>query len=115
VVELFERLAHHDASAPEMIMFSDNAKYFYASTVREWLEAHPTIWLLPLPTYAPNLNLIERLWKFVKEHLVTNIYYEQYKTFRAQVFRFLNHLDNHADALHTLMVEKFQIIQPKTA
>ena len=115
VVELFERLAHHYASAPEMIMFSDNAKYFYASTVREWLEAHPTMWLLPLPTYAPNLNLIERLWKFVKEHLVTNTYYEQYKTFRAQVFRFLNHLDNHADALHTLMVEKFQIIQPKTA
>lgn len=115
VVELFERILQQHAAAPEIIMFSDNAKYFYAPSVREWIEAHPSMWLLPLPAYAPNLNLIERLWKFVKEHLVKNTYYEHYKTFRAHVFRFLNHLENYTDALHTLMVEKFQIIQPKTA
>jgi transposase len=115
VVELLELVARQYATAPEIILFSDNATYFYATLVQEWFEAHPTMWLLPLPTYAPNLNLIERLWKFVKEHLVTNTYYEKYKTFRAQVFRFLNHLDDHVEALKTLMVEKFQIIQPKTA
>lgn len=114
VVEFLDLVARQYADAPEVIMFSDNAKYFYAPSVREWCEAHPNMWLLPLPPYAPNLNLIERLWKFVKEHLVKNTYYEQYKTFRAQVFRFLNHLENHVDALQTLMVEKFQIIQPKT-
>ena len=114
VVELFEVIAAHHPTAPEVIMFSDNATYFYSDHVRDWLEAHPRLWFLPLPPYAPNLNVIERLWKFVKEHLVKNTYYEKYKTFRAQVFRFLNHLDKHVDALKTLMVEKFQIIHPKT-
>jgi transposase len=73
------------------------------------VEAHPRCWLLPFPPYAPNLNLIERLWKFAKEALVKNTYDEKYKAFRAQVFRFLNHLDQYADELKTLMVEKFQI------
>ena len=115
VVELFEVIAAHHAVAPEVIMFSDNAKYFYSEQVRDWLDAHPRLWLLPLPPYAPNLNLIERFWKFAKEHLVKNTYYEHYKTFRAEVFRLLNHVDQHVEELKTLMVEKFQIIQPKTA
>lgn len=115
VVELFEVIDTEHASAPEVIMFSDNAKYFYSETVREWLDAHPRLWLLPLPPYAPNLNLIERFWKFAKEHLVKNTYYKHYKTFRAEVFRLLNHVDQHVEELKTLMVEKFQIIQPKLA
>ena len=115
VVELFDVIAAYHTTAPEIIMFSDNAKYFYSKRVRDWLDAHPQMWLLPLPPYAPNLNLIERFWKFAKEHLVKNTYYEQYKTFRAEVFRLLNHVDQHVEELKTLMVEKFQIIQPKIA
>jgi transposase len=115
VVELLELVARQYATAPEIMLFSDNAPYFYATRVQEWLETHPTIWLLPLPAYAPNLNLIERLWKFVKEHVVKNTYYEQYKTFRAHVFRLLNHVNTYMEELKTLMVEKFQIIQPTIA
>lgn len=115
VIELLERIAVHDAAAPQVILFSDNATYFYSGPVREWMEAHPRLWLLPLPPYAPNLNLIERLWKFAKEILVKNTYYEKYTTFRAHVFRLLNHLDQYVEELQTLMVEKFQIIQPKLA
>ncbi len=64
-----------------------------------------------LPSYSPNLNLIERFWRFVKERLVKNTYYERYKTFRATVFRFLNHVDRYTDELKTLMVEKFEIVK----
>ena len=115
IVELFEKIETHHPTAPQVVMFSDNATYFYSAQVREWLESHPRLWLLPLPPYAPNLNLIERFWKFAKEELVKNTYYEKYMTFRAQVFRFLNHVDRYVEELKTLMVEKFQIIQPKVA
>lgn len=115
VIELFENIEAQDADAPQIVLFSDNATYFYSAQVCEWIDAHPRCWLLPLPPYAPNLNLIERFWKFAKEELVTNTYYEKYKTFRAQVFRFLNHVDRYIDELTTLMVEKFQIIEPKVA
>jgi len=64
-----------------------------------------------LPSYAPNLNLIERFWRFVKERLVKNTYYKKYKTFRATVFRFLNHVDQYIEELSTLMVEKFEIVK----
>ncbi|OQX06093.1 MAG: IS630 family transposase, partial [Desulfobacteraceae bacterium IS3] len=61
-------------------------------------------------SYAPNLNLIERFWRFAKKKLVKNKYYKEYKTFRAKVFQFLNHVDDYVDEFKTLMVEKFQII-----
>ncbi len=95
------------------MLFVDNAKYFHANLVSEWLETHPRLQLEFIPAYAPNLNLIERFWKCVKEHLVKNTYYEKYKTFRAHVFRFLNHVEDYTEELETLMVEKFQIIQRK--
>jgi transposase len=115
VVEFFELIVTRESTAPYIVVFADNAKYFKANRVTEWLDAHPQVHLESLPAYAPNLNLIERFWKFTKAHLVKNTYYEHYKTFRAHVFRFLNHVDVHVEELQTLMVEKFQIIQPKTA
>ena len=115
VVEFFELMVRQQHTAPYMVIFTDNAKYFKASLVTEWLDEHPQVHLESLPAYAPNLNLIERFWKFAKAQLVTNTYYEHYKTFRAHVFRFLNHVDVHVEELRTSMVEKFQIIQPKTA
>lgn len=114
-VEFFDHLVLKHTAAPAIVLFADNAKYFKAKLVNKWLEAHPQVHLVSLPPYAPNLNLIERFWKFAKEHLVKNTYYEKYKTFRAHVFRFLNHVDAYVEELKTLMVEKFQIIQPKTA
>jgi len=95
------------------VLILDNASYFKAKIVTEWLENHPKLKLEFLPPYAPNLNLIERFWRFVKEHLVKNRYYEKYKTFRAKVFQFLNHIDKYTNEFETLMVEKFEIVKVK--
>lgn len=113
VIDYFELILKAYRRAPHIILFLDNAKYFKAKVVRQWLEDHPKLQLEFLPAYAPNLNLIERFWRFVKEKLVKNTYYEKYKTFRAKVFQFLNHIDEHSDELKTLMVEKFQIVKVK--
>jgi len=55
--------------------------------------------------------LIERFWRFVKDKLVKNKYYEKYKTFRANVFRLLNHTDQYINEFKSLMVEKFEIVK----
>ncbi len=112
-IEFFSLLLEAYASAPKIILILDHAPYFKAEAVTRWLREHPTLQVEPLPVYAPNLNLIERFWRFVKEHLVKNAYYKKYVTFRAKVFQFLNHIDEHVDTLRTLMVEKFQIIVPQ--
>ena len=93
-----------------LIHLIDNAKYFKAKIVRAWLAKHPKLQIEFLPTYAPNLNLIERYWRLAKKVLVKNIYYEKYKTFRSAVFRFLNNNSSYIDQLKSLMVEKFQIV-----
>jgi transposase len=115
VIVLLETVEKAYLSAPKIVLFVDHARYFKATWVEDWLKGHPRLQLEPLPAYAPNLNLIERFWKFVKEPLVKNTYYEHYKTFRAHVFRFLNHLEDYVDELKSLMVEKFEIIRVKTA
>lgn len=110
VIEFLKVIHRANSNAPKITLYSDNAKYFYAKKVKEWLAENPKIQFEFLPSYAPNLNLIERFWKYAKEQLVRNKYYKEYKTFRAKVFQFLNNVGDHIEKLHTLMVEKFQLI-----
>ena len=97
--------------APRIVLFLDNASYFKAKIVTEWLEKHPEMQIQYLPPYSPNLNLIERFWRFVKDKRVKNTYYEKYKTFRPKAFQLLNHVDKHVEEFKTLMVEKFEIVK----
>jgi transposase len=113
VVEFFELILKSYEHAPKIILLLDNAKYFKAKIVNKWLKKHPKLELEFLPPYSPNLNLIERFWRFVKKKLVKNRYYEKYKTFRAEVFQLLNHTDKYIDEFRSLMVEKFEIVKNK--
>jgi len=110
VVEFLKNVGKAYSHAPKITVYSDNATYFYAAKVREWLDNNTRITLVHLPPYAPNLNLIERFWKYAKKNLVRNNYCKEYKTFRAKVFRFLNNVGDYINDLKTLMVEKFQIV-----
>jgi transposase len=110
VVEFLKLILKTYSYASKITLYADNARYFRAAKVREWLKDNSLIQFNFLPSYAPNLNLIERFWKYAKEKLVKNIYYNKYKIFRAKVFQFLNNTGDHIDKLKTLMVEKFQII-----
>ncbi|MDR3232489.1 MAG: transposase [Planctomycetaceae bacterium] len=44
-------------------------------------EAGHRIDLVYLPAYSPNLNLIERYWKFLKKECLYNRYYEKFEDF----------------------------------
>ena len=41
--------------------------------------------MLYLPAYSPNLNLIERLWKFVKKKCLYSVYYANFKDFKSAI------------------------------
>ena len=110
VIEYFELIYKKYSDYSEIYLIADNAEYFHAAKVSKWLDEHKKINIVFLTPYSPNLNLIERLWRFAKGKLVRNRYYKEYKTFRAKAFQFLNHVDEYVDELKTLMTEKFQII-----
>ena len=66
--------------------------------------------LLFLPTYSPNLNLIERLWKFVKKQCLYSTYYADFATFKTAIAQCLAHTQTtHQTALASLLTLRFQM------
>ena len=110
VIAFFEKVIEAYPDKHSIVLYLDNAPYFHAKEVTQWLLEHPPLLVEHLPTYSPNLNLIERLWAFVKGQLVANRYYQKYKTFRAKTFQLLNHLDHYNQCLKTLISENFELI-----
>jgi hypothetical protein len=65
--------------------------------------------LLYLPSYSPNLNLIERLWKFVKKEVLASRYRPTFAEFTAAIDDCLDHLDTrYRDQMKTLLTLNFQ-------
>jgi transposase len=98
------------ASHPEterFILYLDNAKYYHAEVVREYLARHPEFHLEFLPAYSPNLNLIERLWKFLRKTAFTR-WHKTFEEMEVAVSAVLDHLKGYRAELTTLMTEKFQ-------
>jgi len=61
-IQLIEILDQKHFLAKEIILIADNAKYHYSKKVQEAFIDHPKVRFAFLPSYSPNLNLIERLW-----------------------------------------------------
>jgi transposase len=72
-------------------LFCDNARYYRNKEVTKYLAASK-IQLHFLPPYSPNLNPIERLWKWMKERVMYNTYYEYFEDFKLSVFGFFDGL-----------------------
>ena len=72
-------------------LFCDNAKYYRNKAVKKYLETS-RIKLHFLPPYSPNLNPIERLWKWMKERIIYNTYYEYFEDFKSAILGFFSML-----------------------
>jgi transposase len=68
-------------------VFCDNASYYRNKAVKQYLTTSK-IALHFLPPYSPNLNPIERLWKWMKERIIYNTYYEHFEDFKTAVIGF---------------------------
>lgn len=86
----------------------DNARYQHTAAVKA-LARSLRIELLYLPSYSPNLNLIERLWKFVKAEVLACRYRPTFAEFTGAIDDCLDHLDTrHKDRMDTLLTLNFQ-------
>jgi transposase len=108
-VNLLRLLRSQHPETERFILYEDRAKYYAKPVVKEWLQRHPEFHLEPLPTYSPNLNLIERLWKFLRRKALSR-WHPTFAAMQEAVAEVLDHLENYQDELATLMVENFHII-----
>jgi transposase len=106
-VNLLRLLRASHPEATKFILYLDNARYYHAPVVKEWLARHPEFHLEPLPAYSPNLNLIERLWKLLRKEAFTR-WHQTFEAMEAAVSSVLDHLEDYRAELTTLMTEKFQ-------
>jgi transposase len=74
-------------------LFVDNARYYKNKYVLDYL-INSKIVMHFLPAYSPNLNPIERFWKWMKERVLYNTYYEHFDDFKQAVFGFLESISN---------------------
>ena len=105
--ELLRKIAAAGLVGPVTVVL-DNARY-QRNKVVQALAAELSITLLYLPSYSPNLNLIERLGRFIKRKSVYGKYHPNFATFKAAIEDTLSQLGTtHADSLASLMTLKFQ-------
>ena len=105
--ELLRKIAGLGLTGPITLVL-DNARYQHNAAVKA-LATQLGITLLFLPAYSPNLNLIERLWKFIKRRALYGRYHATFADFQAAIQETLDGLPTtHAEQLKTLMTLKFQ-------
>ena len=107
VCELLRSIALLDINVPITLVL-DNAKYQKCKIVFELAELLD-IELLYLPPYSPNLNLIERLWKFIKKECLYSKYYSNFGDLKNAIISCLSQTDStHKQKLDSLLTLRFQ-------
>lgn len=110
VCELLEKIAALYVGVP-ITIFLDNARYQKCALVMEKAKSLK-IELCFLPTYSPNLNLIERVWKFVKKKCLSSKYYEKFPAFKEAISKCLEEtMTTHKSDLNSLLTLRFQLFE----
>jgi len=110
VCELLEKIANLYVGIPISI-FLDNARYQKCALVMEKARSL-NIELCFLPSYSPNLNLIERVWKFVKKKCLYSKYYEKFPAFKEAISHCLEEtMTTHKAELGSLLTLRFQVFE----
>jgi transposase len=109
VCKLLLKIAQVQTKIPITIIL-DNAKYQHCQLVQIYAKSL-NIELLFLPSYSPNLNIIERLWKWVKKDCLYCKYYEKFDEFKSGIENSLSKvgMPEYKNEFDSLLNLKFQM------
>lgn len=110
VAELLYKLAVEFKELP-ITLVMDNARYQRCRLIMT-IATGLNIELLFLPPYSPNLNLIERLWKFIKKECLYSEYYETFSDFKQAILNSITNPVMHR--LSSLLTLNFQTFNSDT-
>lgn len=91
-------------------LICDNARYNRNKELQLW-AINQRIEFVFLPTYSPNLNLIERLWRFLNKKILNSQYFEKYEDFKNAIRGFLENLKPYKNELESLLTLNFRTVE----
>jgi len=107
-IALLKKIIERYPEKEEFFVHADNASYNKSKEVNEFIKSQSIIKMRYLPPYSPNLNLIERLWKFMREKVINLKYYPTFQGFKNAALNFFNDIQKYKDALRNFITLKFQ-------
>jgi transposase len=107
-IDLFSKIEAKHPQAQRIYIIVDNARYYRSRALKQYVKG-TKIKLIFLPPYSPNLNLIERYWKFFKKIVLNNRYYETFKEFQRACESFFRKRKKYLPQLQKLLTENFHI------
>ena len=111
MIELFDDLAARHPTATAIRVVLDNASYNHSKQIKAYLSQDGCrITLVYLPPYAPNLNLIERLWCLMKKKALWNQHYPCLADFKAAINRFFDNIASYHAEIASLITGAFHFI-----
>jgi transposase len=85
----------------QLVLVLDNVSYHRSPVVRTWWADHQgrvtPFWL---PVYTPNLNLMERVWRFLKQKLACHRFWNDAEGLDRTAATILEHMEAHFHASH---------------
>jgi transposase len=109
IINFLQKLEQENNDKDKIYLICDNASYHKSKKVKEYV-AHTKIELVFLPPYSPNLNPIERLWKFMHQIVTNNKFYHNFEEFSKAINKFFSNIASYKHRLRTLINDNFQSI-----
>ena len=111
IVDFLNQLKHYYNDGKIIYIVLDNARYQHCKWVK-YIAVLLGVQLLFLPSYSPNLNIIERLWKFVKKKCLYAKYYDCFDKFKQAIIGTMEKSNSDVDYIYelkSLLSLKFQL------
>jgi transposase len=107
---LLKKIEKSYSDKDKIYAFSDNARYYKSKAVQEFL-ATSKIEIINLPPYCPNLNLIERLWKFMRKTVINTTYFAKFESFENAIRNFFQNINSFREELKTFIGLKMHVVR----
>jgi len=107
--ELYQKIIDANPDKERIYTIADNARYYRNKELRSWIEGTKIVQVF-LPAYSPNLNLIERLWKFMRKKAIDPVFYRTKEEFRAAILSFFENIAQYQNELNTLLTLNFRVL-----
>ena len=109
---LYEQLLTAHPEGPVYVI-CDNARYYKNKTLTAWLDKK-RLGQVFLPPYSPNLNLMERLWKFLRQQISNTSFFRTKGQFKTAVLDFFDRLPEFGPELASRMSLKFHVLDSQS-